>query len=73
MKARVFRWRGSYAVRIPKRIVEAAKLRVQEASDGIAHGEFAPKVGFHCAFCPYRNLCPATEKVVAAPQKKRVN
>jgi CRISPR/Cas system-associated exonuclease Cas4 (RecB family) len=66
--------------------LEAAKLRVQEASDGIAQGKFAPKVGYHCAFCPYRNLCPATEKIVgeksvgekigAARQKKsasRVN
>jgi len=50
--------------------LEAAKLRVQEASDGIAAGEFAPKVGYHCAYCPYRNLCPATEKMVAGPQKK---
>ena len=56
--------------------LEAAKLRVQKASDGIAQGKFAPKPGYHCAFCPYRNLCPATEKTVAAPQKKsasRVN
>ncbi len=50
--------------------LEAAKLRVQKAADGIAEGNFAPKLGYHCAFCPYRNLCPATEKVVAAPQKK---
>ena len=65
--------------------LDAAKLRVLAASDGIAQGKFAPKVGYHCAFCPYRNLCPATEKIVAgkivtgkigAPQKKsasRVN
>ena len=66
--------------------LEAAKLRVQEASDGIAQGKFAPNPGYHCAFCPYRNLCPATEKIVgektvtgkigAAAQKKsasRVN
>ncbi len=56
--------------------LEEAKLRVQEASDGIAQGEFSPKLGYHCAFCPYRNLCPATEKIVAVPQKKsasRVN
>jgi DNA helicase-2/ATP-dependent DNA helicase PcrA len=50
--------------------LEAAKLRVQEAADAIAAGKFAPKLGYHCAFCPYRNLCPATEKMVAAPQKK---
>jgi DNA helicase-2/ATP-dependent DNA helicase PcrA len=56
--------------------LEAAKLRVQEAAEGIARGEFPPNPKHHCAFCPYRNLCPATEKIVAAPQKKpasRVN
>jgi len=56
--------------------LEEAKLRVQEASDQIAQGKFAAKPGYHCAYCPYRNLCPATEKIVAAPQKKspsRVN
>ena len=56
--------------------LEAAKVRVQKVADGIARGEFPPNPKYHCAFCPYRNLCPATEKVVAAPQKKsasRVN
>jgi len=56
--------------------LEEAKLRVQEVAEGIARGEFPPDPGYHCVFCPYRNLCPATEKAVAAPQKKlasRVN
>jgi RecB family exonuclease len=56
--------------------LEVAKLRVQKVAEGIARGEFPPNPKYHCAFCPYRNLCPATEKVVAAPQKKsasRVN
>ncbi|MGD0792015.1 MAG: ATP-dependent DNA helicase [Terriglobales bacterium] len=53
--------------------LEAAKLRVQEVAEGIARGEFPPNPKYHCAFCPYRNLCPATEKMVAAPQKKRAN
>jgi RecB family exonuclease len=56
--------------------LEEAKLRVQKASDGIAQGKFAAKPGYHCTFCPYRNLCPATEKMVATPKKKptpRVN
>lgn len=43
--------------------LEEAKLRVQKAADGIARGKFAPKVGYQCRFCPYRNLCPATEKI----------
>ena len=50
--------------------LEAAKLRVEEVAERIARGEFPSKPGYHCAFCPYRNLCPATEKAVAAPQKK---
>jgi DNA helicase II / ATP-dependent DNA helicase PcrA len=55
--------------------LEGAKLRVRKASDEIAEGKFAAKPGYHCAFCPYRNLCPATEKAVAVPRKKlsRVN
>ncbi len=56
--------------------LEAAKIRVQKVADQIAEGNFAAKPGYHCAFCPYRNLCPATEKVVASPEKKlasRVN
>jgi DNA helicase-2/ATP-dependent DNA helicase PcrA len=50
--------------------LEAAKARVQKVADGIARGEFSPNPKHHCAFCPYRNLCPATEKIVAASQKK---
>ncbi len=55
--------------------LEAAKLRVQKAAEGIAQGKFAAKPGYQCSYCPYRNLCPATEKVVAGPAKKsaRVN
>jgi DNA helicase-2/ATP-dependent DNA helicase PcrA len=53
--------------------LEAAKLRVEKAAEGIAEGKFNAKPGFHCAFCPYRNLCPATEKVVAPPHNKRIH
>jgi DNA helicase II / ATP-dependent DNA helicase PcrA len=51
--------------------LEEAKARVKKASAGITEGKFAPKPGYQCAFCPYRNLCPATEKSVAVAQKKR--
>ncbi len=44
--------------------LEAAKTRVQNVAEGIAEGKFAPVVGRHCSYCPYRNLCPATERVV---------
>jgi DNA helicase-2/ATP-dependent DNA helicase PcrA len=50
--------------------LEEAKLRVQKAADAISRAEFAAKPGYHCSFCPYRNLCPATEKVVLVPQRK---
>ncbi len=53
--------------------LEEAKLRVQKVAAAIARGEFPPNPKFHCAFCPYRNLCPATEKVVriAETQQKK--
>ncbi len=50
--------------------LEEAKLRVQKAADGIANREFPAEPGYQCSYCPYRNLCPATEKVVLVPQKK---
>jgi DNA helicase-2/ATP-dependent DNA helicase PcrA len=42
--------------------LEDAKERVQSAAAGIAAGDFRAKVDFHCAFCPYRSVCPAKEK-----------
>jgi DNA helicase II / ATP-dependent DNA helicase PcrA len=42
--------------------LEEARERVQAAAQGIAAGEFRAKVDFHCAFCPYRSVCPAKEK-----------
>jgi len=49
--------------------LEAAKLRVEKVAKEIAAGEFGAKPGYQCTFCPYRNLCPATERVVAAQKK----
>jgi DNA helicase-2/ATP-dependent DNA helicase PcrA len=42
--------------------LEEARERVQAAAQGIAAGDFRAKVDFHCAFCPYRSVCPAKEK-----------
>jgi len=42
--------------------LEEATLKVEEVAAQIAAGNFEPKRGFHCGFCAYRNLCPATEK-----------
>jgi RecB family exonuclease len=50
--------------------LEEAKIKVREVAEDISEGKFDPKPGYHCIFCPYRNLCPATEKVVSASPKR---
>jgi superfamily I DNA/RNA helicase/RecB family exonuclease len=50
--------------------LEEAKRRVEDVAQAIAHGTFPAKPGYQCKLCPYRNLCPETEKVVAVPEKK---
>lgn len=52
--------------------LEEARLKVDEVAEKIAAGKFPAKPGFHCAMCPYRNLCPATEKHLyfTAPAKR---
>ena len=42
--------------------LEEARLVVEEVAQKIAEGCFEAKLGFHCNFCSYRSLCPATEK-----------
>jgi len=42
--------------------LQEARLKVEEVAAKIAAGEFEAKTGFHCWFCAYRTLCPATEK-----------
>ena len=42
--------------------LQEARLKVKEVAQKIADGMFEAKRGFHCSFCAYRNLCPATEK-----------
>jgi DNA helicase-2/ATP-dependent DNA helicase PcrA len=39
-----------------------ARDRVAAAAEGIAAGEFKPKIDFHCSFCSFRSLCPAKER-----------
>ena len=55
-----------------ERDLEEARTKVEDVAAKIAAGKFPAKPGFHCAMCPYRNLCPATEKQlsIAAPAKK---
>jgi DNA helicase-2/ATP-dependent DNA helicase PcrA len=50
--------------------LDQAREKVLAVAGKIAEGEFPAKPGHQCSFCPYRNLCPATEKVVFIPQKK---
>ena len=42
--------------------LEEARFVVEDVAQRIAEGRFEAKTGFHCNFCSYRSLCPATEK-----------
>ena len=42
--------------------LQEARAEVEEVAEKIASGRFDPNPGFHCGFCAYRRLCPATEK-----------
>lgn len=48
--------------------IEEAKMKVLNVAERIAAGQFDPKPGYHCRLCPYRNLCPATERPVFSPE-----
>ncbi|GAC1676346.1 MAG: hypothetical protein NVS9B5_03370 [Terriglobales bacterium] len=48
--------------------LEEAKCRVEEVASNIAEEKFNPNPGFHCQFCSYLSLCPATEKRVYSKQ-----
>ncbi len=43
-----------------------AKRKIEQVAAKIAAGNFPAKPGFHCRFCAYRSLCPATEKRVSS-------
>ena len=44
-----------------RQLAEACQ-RVAEVAAEIKAGNFDPKPGFHCGWCAYRKLCPATEE-----------
>ncbi len=46
--------------------LDGARVKVAEVAAKIAAGVFPANKAFHCHFCPYRNLCPATEKSMFA-------
>lgn len=47
--------------------LQEAIAKVEDVAEKISAGQFRPTPGFHCAFCAYRNLCPATEKRIYPP------
>jgi DNA helicase-2/ATP-dependent DNA helicase PcrA len=47
--------------RDPRQLAEASD-RIAEVAAEIKAGNFDPTPGFHCGWCAYRNLCPATEE-----------
>ena len=55
---------GNVAVATRRSVLqlEEARERIRSAAQNIAAGDFRAKVDFHCAFCPYRSVCPAKEK-----------
>jgi DNA helicase-2/ATP-dependent DNA helicase PcrA len=42
--------------------LQEARDKVRQVAEGIKAGNFDPTPGFHCRWCEYRNLCPATEQ-----------
>jgi DNA helicase-2/ATP-dependent DNA helicase PcrA len=49
------------STRDPRQLAEACQ-RVAEVAAEINAGNFDPRPGFHCGWCAYRYLCPATEE-----------
>ena len=47
--------------------LQEARLKVEEVARDIADGNFEANPGFHCRFCAYKNLCPATETRIFRP------
>ena len=52
--------------------LQEARFKVEEVARNIADGNFEANPGFHCRFCAYKNLCPATEtRIFHAPATKK--
>jgi ATP-dependent DNA helicase UvrD/PcrA len=39
-----------------------AEGKIRETAESLREGNFAAKPGYHCRYCGYRELCPATEE-----------
>jgi DNA helicase-2/ATP-dependent DNA helicase PcrA len=47
--------------------LERARMKIEDAAQGIAAREFGPRPGLHCRWCEFEKLCPATEQRVLIP------
>ena len=54
--------------RSPKDL-EKAEQQVRMAVQNIEQGNFEPNPGWHCRWCAYRSLCPATEERLVTIQR----
>ena len=61
-------------------ITRRSEVQLQETADAIEkvagnimEGKFEATPGRHCSFCAYRNLCPATEKIIHEITSKTAN
>jgi len=52
--------------------LQEARFKVEEVARNIADGKFEANPGFHCRFCAYKNLCPATETRIFRGPKKTI-
>jgi RecB family exonuclease len=52
----------SIATRRDRLQLEGARAKVEDVARRVLEGDFDPTPGYHCRFCSYRSLCPATEK-----------
>jgi len=51
--------------------LETAKQTIQQVAKNIADGKFEANTGYHCRFCAYSSLCPATEKRLSTGVAKK--
>ena len=60
------------AVAVGRTPVQLARAvdRVREVSENIRAGNFAPETGYHCKWCGYVDLCPATEEKLVKIEKR---
>jgi RecB family exonuclease len=70
-----FEENSSIATRRDRLQLEGARAKVEDVARRILEGDFDPTPGYHCRFCSYRNLCPATEKSLhsISPSKRAAN